>query len=506
MAGERLSGIEVAVEGTTTVPEAAAEAQRALKGVESSATGAGAASRSLGISAEAANRGVASMAQGMGAAQAANAAFAQFASGNVIPGMAMMAGSFNQVRGAAMSAGTSIAALAMNPLVLAAAAIAGLTVGVYAASKALREAEQNAERFGAMMGKNVAALRAASIASMLAESKALAEEFKRTGVETERMAMVSRALGQVFGFESEQAKVFNESLSQHTRLAKAFGIATDGEVSALYRNRREWEALKGTMSDAEWARGLRAVNAQIDAALALEKATKGARVEAEKLAKATQTSDWHPAPKGYEGAIPLPMVGQKPYTPEGYGMSLPGEFKAQADLAKQQQDQADLIKGIWTDALSGIGNAWGGFWEDMAAGAENPGQRLVGAILKTIGQIAIQYGTMMVLAGSGLAFIPGFQTSAGAVPYGLALIAMGGAAMGVGSKIAGGAGASSGASSRGPLTDRGYESSGVRRPGEPSGGTIVVNVHSGQALTTGDDVAVMSFQGVRRALALGHAW
>jgi len=87
-------------------------------------------------------------------------------------------------------------------------------------------------------------------------------------------------------------------------------------------------------------------------------------------------------------------------------------------------------------AINGMVSAFSQLGSALAKG-ENGFDAFAKAVLGTFGELAIQIGTMMVLVGSGLSVIPGFQSSAASVPFGIALIVLGGALK----AIAGGSGA-----------------------------------------------------------------
>lgn len=130
-------------------------------------------------------------------------------------------------------------------------------------------------------------------------------------------------------------------------------------------------------------------------------------------------------------------------------------------------------------------------FEFMTAGSAFTARQFAANMIRAIGQVAVQLGTMLVLAGSGLALIPGMQVSAGAVPFGLALIALGGATAGLASRLSAQGGTA-------PTTAGGsaFERTAAatdRVNGEARGGrTVVINVSfDGTTLNTKDDVARM---------------
>ena len=100
----------------------------------------------------------------------------------------------------------------------------------------------------------------------------------------------------------------------------------------------------------------------------------------------------------------------------------------------------------WTSEINGL---WQGFFLGIADGFAAMGAAAVngknamssfGAVfLKSIAQLAVQFGSFLVLYGTGMGFIPGGNTfSAGAIAAGLALTVFGGALGALANKIGGG--------------------------------------------------------------------
>lgn len=91
-------------------------------------------------------------------------------------------------------------------------------------------------------------------------------------------------------------------------------------------------------------------------------------------------------------------------------------------------------------------------------GALAKGENAIGAFGKTMlgvmGDIAIQIGTILIAAGLGWSFIPGFQASSAAIPQGIALTVIGGALKAFAGGVGGsGASTSTTASGGGGVTD-----------------------------------------------------
>jgi hypothetical protein len=96
----------------------------------------------------------------------------------------------------------------------------------------------------------------------------------------------------------------------------------------------------------------------------------------------------------------------------GASVSFIGKMKQMVDW------QRVLTEGIhgFTSAIAGA-----------VAGTENLGRALLKSFFQIIGEIAIQLGTLMILAAAGFAFIPGLNWSAGALAAaGTALLVFGG--------------------------------------------------------------------------------
>jgi hypothetical protein len=103
----------------------------------------------------------------------------------------------------------------------------------------------------------------------------------------------------------------------------------------------------------------------------------------------------------------------------------------------------ELAKNIQGSFLGGITSSFSALGAALAKG-ENGLAAFGKAVLQALGGVAIQIGTILVAAGLGWSLIPGFQASAGAVPLGLGLIALGGALQALG-----------GGGSKGPATSAG---------------------------------------------------
>lgn len=122
----------------------------------------------------------------------------------------------------------------------------------------------------------------------------------------------------------------------------------------------------------------------------------------------------------------------------------------QGFTSAMQASQA-MINTLGT-GLVNIGAAAGAGLGGLLVGAK-AGDAGIKQILDSLGSLAIQMGTMLVLAGSGFAALPGFVTAGAAIGYGSALIVAGGAMKGGASLMgAGGGGRASSAASTGGFT------------------------------------------------------
>lgn len=115
------------------------------------------------------------------------------------------------------------------------------------------------------------------------------------------------------------------------------------------------------------------------------------------------------------------------------GLAVEGTFKRMDVTAKQFSDTfRNSVAGGITNALSGVGKA-------LVQGG-NAFQAFAAAALGALGQVAIQMGMMLIMAGLGWSLIPGFQASAGAVVFGAALVVLGGALQAIAGSMSSSAG------------------------------------------------------------------
>ena len=75
----------------------------------------------------------------------------------------------------------------------------------------------------------------------------------------------------------------------------------------------------------------------------------------------------------------------------------------------------DVFRDHLAPMASAALDAMAGGLSDLVAGSDSAGQDMLANFLRTIGSIAMNLGSMLILAGTGLSLIPGFQASAGAV-------------------------------------------------------------------------------------------
>lgn len=118
------------------------------------------------------------------------------------------------------------------------------------------------------------------------------------------------------------------------------------------------------------------------------------------------------------------------------------------DALDRQKEQVDRVSEAWLNYGVSVASA-----AAQVATGQLTIKEAVGQSLQGLAQMMVQWGTFMVLTGTGASFIPGLQATSGAVGPGLALIGAG-IALGAGaslltesgsSSISGGAGSTSGA-------------------------------------------------------------
>jgi len=137
------------------------------------------------------------------------------------------------------------------------------------------------------------------------------------------------------------------------------------------------------------------------------------------------------------------------------------------------------IEGIGTTLRQSVGqgltNSFAAMGAALAKG-ENGFSAFAKTALGAIGDIAIQMGSMLMLAGFGWSVIPGFQASAGAVGAGIGLMILGGAlkALAGGGSSSAPSGAAGGSATSSPV---GSSVSSLQEPQRPDPTTgVTVNV------------------------------
>jgi len=162
----------------------------------------------------------------------------------------------------------------------------------------------------------------------------------------------------------------------------------------------------------------------------------------------------------------------------------------------------ERMRVLWRAFGQNITNFWTSFWQDLAAGAGF--QQILKNFLSMLSQMAIQLGTMIMLAAVALSTVPIFgQLSAGAgLAAGAALTAFGGLLQGLASRVgSSGKGSAATGSALGGSGSSSGGWAGVSPSVDTGGRTIVINIEAGGSLDTADTIAAR----VTRALRLGES-
>jgi hypothetical protein len=101
------------------------------------------------------------------------------------------------------------------------------------------------------------------------------------------------------------------------------------------------------------------------------------------------------------------------------------------------------VQSAGTVVVNGLAGAFTGFFEDLGAGADNAAGKLGKALLSMLGDLAIQFGTFMVLSGA----FPPLGPNPGMIAAGVGLMALGGLVKGLSSRLGGSSSGSSSGSS-----------------------------------------------------------
>lgn len=133
--------------------------------------------------------------------------------------------------------------------------------------------------------------------------------------------------------------------------------------------------------------------------------------------------------------LPTPEESGGPFGPQnfdgiqsasdGFITALDGMNAAAADFAtKSRANFAEVGKAMFTSLGQGAGNAFAAFGKAIAKG-QNGLKAFAGALLGTLGQAAVQMGSMFILQGLAYTFA-GYPNGPGLVAAGAALAAIGG--------------------------------------------------------------------------------
>lgn len=153
---------------------------------------------------------------------------------------------------------------------------------------------------------------------------------------------------------------------------------------------------------------------------------------------------------------------------------------------------AEQFSQTWGQTIQSVGQAMtqllSAVLEEMTfafvTGSDFSARAFAGNFLRAIGSIATQMGTMLLLTGLASSLIPGMQSAAGSIPFGLALIALGAALGGVGRAVAGGGGTAAGGGAAGAPAFGPAPAPAVAVGGGGGGGPRIVNITINSPLAT----------------------
>jgi len=185
-----------------------------------------------------------------------------------------------------------------------------------------------------------------------------------------------------------------------------------------------------------------------------------------------QSERWTEGAAGLRPGIPSPLGGDMgvPKLPSlipGISMedALEGADQHYQYLDQKYDDLDTLFSGamdrssekaiMLKNSAAMMGDAFGNAFAMMSSGATGAGDAMSKSMLGALGQIASMWGRFLMFTGTGLSFLPGGQTAAGAIGYGLALQALGGTISGLAGRVGGGAGSGGGYGGGGGYTGGG---------------------------------------------------
>jgi hypothetical protein len=167
--------------------------------------------------------------------------------------------------------------------------------------------------------------------------------------------------------------------------------------------------------------------------------------------------------------VQLETINMLKAAPEQIAGGLPDSPVAQL---QSELDELVANAGIYQSFFLGLADGFASF----GAALVNSGQPLknFGAtFLKLIAQLAVQFGSFLILYGTGMGFVPGGQSfSAGAIAAGIALTVFGGALGALAGKLGG-----QGGGARGGDRDQRFRDSNFNTSGGNGGTTIINNIN-----------------------------
>ena len=285
-----------------------------------------------------------------------------------------------------------------------------------------------------------------------------------------------------------------------------FGMAAPGELSEEDRARR---AARAIAAEGEARRKARAEAGIGEAEEERKAAARLIEIQFEHLARLRKLREEHARdPFGIAGFLPAEgQLGEEMGPPD------PG-IEARAEALDRLRDEAAKAETALEDfakaggvlvAQTAIETLTSSLF-DMAAAGEFAADALAAAMLRSVGQIATQMGSMLILAGAGFSALPVGFSAAGAIVAGAGLVALGtalgaaSAAIAPSRAVGGGGGGPSRAVDTFRSGDRGQEQAPT------SNVTLVLN--TGQSLATrgeiARDVATLLQEGTRaRSIPVG---
>jgi hypothetical protein len=142
-----------------------------------------------------------------------------------------------------------------------------------------------------------------------------------------------------------------------------------------------------------------------------------------------------------------------------------GELKTELDNLVENS-------GVYQSFFMGLSAGFASFGEALVSSGQ-PLKNFGATFLKLIAQLAVQFGSFLILYGTGMGFVPGGTVfSAGAIAAGVALTVFGGALGALAGKLGG-----QGGGARGGDRDQRFRDSNFNTSGGNGGTTIINNIN-----------------------------